>query len=221
VTLTYTSDSSEKIATDLAAEIDRLPNDAHGTIVRANMSDTTAPQAIVEATLKAFGGHIDILVNNAAVQVTRALVDVTIEDINAVFDSNVRGIILLTQAVLPHLRAPGRIINISSVGARAGFAALSLYAGSKGCLEAMSRSWARELGKDGTTVNVVAPGPVQSEMLETIPKDIVAAQKRDTAVEARIGTPDEVANVVCWLASNDASWVSGQVINVSGGWSMY
>ena len=74
--------------------------------------------------------------------------------------------------------------------------------------------------QDGTTVNAVAPGPVQSEMLESIPPQIVKSQKESTPVQQRVGTPEEVSNVVCWLASAEASWVSGQVINVSGGWSM-
>ncbi len=185
------------------------------------MGDLDAPEAMIKATLNAFGPQIDILVNNAAVQVTRNLSDITLDDYSAVYEPNVRGVIFLTQAVLPHLRAPGRIINISSVGARAGFAALSLYVSSKGALEAMTRAWATELGKDGTTVNAVAPGPVQSEMLESIPPEIVKRQKESTPVEGRVGTPQEVADVVSWLASPEASWVSGQVINVSGGWSMY
>jgi 3-oxoacyl-[acyl-carrier protein] reductase len=75
--------------------------------------------------------------------------------------------------------------------------------------------------QDGTTVNAVAPGPVQSEMLDSIPPQIVKSQKESTPVERRVGTPVEVANVVCWLASDEASWVSGQVLNCSGGWSMY
>lgn len=109
------------------------------------MSDLSAPEAIVKAARDAFG-HVDILVNNAAVQITRGLKDVSVNDYNAVYEPNIRGVILLTQAVLPHLRAPGRIINISSVGARQGFAELSLYCSSKAALEGLTRAWAGELG---------------------------------------------------------------------------
>jgi 3-oxoacyl-[acyl-carrier protein] reductase len=146
VVITYTSSSSGSIANDLASQIKSLPNAAHATTVRANMGDLTAPSAIVAASLEAFGPHIDILVNNAAVQTTRALQDVSAEDIQGVFDVNVRGVILLTQAVLKHLRRPGRVVNISSVGARQGFAELGLYCGSKAALEGLTRSWAGELG---------------------------------------------------------------------------
>jgi 3-oxoacyl-[acyl-carrier protein] reductase len=110
------------------------------------MSDLSAPKTIVDATLAAFGPYIDILVNNAAIQTTRALKDITVEDYEGVYEVNVRGVILLTQAVLKHLRAPGRVINVSSVGARQGFAELSLYCGSKAALEGLTRSWAGELG---------------------------------------------------------------------------
>lgn len=185
------------------------------------MADPATPAAIVKATTEAFGPYIDVLVNNAAVQVTRELAAITREDFDKTYNTNIAGIMFLTQAVLPHLRSPGRIINISSVGARSGFASLSLYSSSKGALEALTRSWAGELGKDGTTVNAVAPGPVQSDMLDTIPPAIVKAQKEGTPVEQRVGTPREIADVVSWLASNESSWVSGQTINVSGGWTMY
>lgn len=110
-----------------------------------------------------------------------------------------------------------RIINISSVGGRAGFPNLSLYTSSKAALEGLSRSWAAELRAAGTTVNTVAPGPVQSEMLDFIPEEIVQMQKASTPVEKLVGTPYEVSNVVYWLASEESAWVSGQTISVSGG----
>jgi 3-oxoacyl-[acyl-carrier protein] reductase len=127
----------------------------------------------------------------------------------------------MTQAVLPCLAERGRIINIASVGARAGFAGLSLYCSSKAAMEGLSRSWAAELGHNGTTVNTVNPGPVQSEMLDNIPKDIVEAQKKATPIENRVGTVEEVSRVVGWLASEESGWITGQTISASGGWAMY
>jgi 3-oxoacyl-[acyl-carrier protein] reductase len=164
---------------------------------------------------------IDILVNNAGVELVKLLGDITPEDFASVYDINVRGALLMTQAVLPYLPPKGRIINIGSVGGRAGFASLGLYCSSKAALEGLTRCWAAELGKNGTTVNTVNPGPVQSEMLDNIPKDIVEAQKKATPIENRVGTVEEVARVVCWLAGEDASWVTGQTISASGGWAMY
>lgn len=135
---------------------------------------------------------------------------------------NVRGPLVLIHALLPRLSdANNRIINIGSVASRFGFPGLGLYCSSKAALEGLTRSWATELGKNGTTVNQVNPGPVQTEMLDNIPKEIVAAQKAATPVENRVGTVDEIARIVAWLASPDASWISGQVLSASGGWAMY
>ncbi|EXJ90862.1 hypothetical protein A1O1_03967 [Capronia coronata CBS 617.96] len=221
VVITYTSASSEAKAATLVSEIEALPNSSSAVSVRADLSDISAPSAIVAASLSAFGSAIHILVNNAAVQITQPLAKITLENYQSVYDINVRGVILMTQAVLPHLQPRSRVINISSVGGRAGFADLSLYTSSKAALEGLTRSWAAELGQNGTTVNAVAPGPVKSDMLDSIPPHIVQMQMDNTPVEHRVGTSHEVASVVAWLAGADSSWVSGQVLNVSGGWSMY
>jgi 3-oxoacyl-[acyl-carrier protein] reductase len=175
----------------------------------------------VSEALTLESGNIDILVNNAAAELNKPLEAIDADDFANVFDLNVRAPTLLTQAILPHLRHPGRIINISSVGARAGFANLSMYCSSKAALEGLTRCWAAELGKNGTTVNAVASGPVESDMLANIPKEIVDMQKKSTPVGQRVGTASEIASVVSWLASPESGWISGQVLNASGGWTMY
>jgi 3-oxoacyl-[acyl-carrier protein] reductase len=85
----------------------------------------------------------------------------------------------------------------------------------------LTRCWAAELGHNGTTVNAVNPGPVESEMLANIPKDIVEGQKNATPIENRLGTVEEVAAVVGWLAGSESRWVTGQTISASGGWAIY
>lgn len=159
---------------------------------------------------------IDILINNAGVENVKTLSEIEIEDYDQVFDLNVRGVILLTQAVLPYLPRNARIVNIGSVGARAAFKGLSLYCSSKAALEGLTRCWAAELGANGTTVNCVNPGPVQSELLDNIPKDIIDMQKATTPLQNRLGTVEEVANVVAGLAGKDGAWITGQVISASG-----
>ncbi|KAJ1711965.1 gluconate 5-dehydrogenase [Aspergillus flavus] len=221
VLITYTSASSEPIADKLIEKIKNFNNGSKAAKVRADLRDLSAGETIVEASIQAFGPNIDILVNNAGVEVVKPLSDLTVEDYNLAYDLNVRGAIFLTQAVLPHLRAPGRIINISSVGARAGFANLSIYCSSKAALEGLTRCWAAELGDAGHTVNAVNPGPVQTALLENIPKELVEMQKSATPVEHRVGTIDDVAQVVAWLASEESRWVSGQAIAASGGFAMY
>lgn len=181
------------------------------------------PQQIIDSLIEATNDSlaIDILVNNAGLERVKSLAELTVDDYDAVYNLNVRGAILLTQAVLPYLQPNGRIINLSSVGSREGFPGLGLYCSSKAALEGLTRVWAAELGHKGVTVNAVNPGPVQSEMLDNIPKDIVEMQKKKTPVGNRLGIPEEVAAVVSWLAGEDSRWVSGQAISASGGYSMY
>jgi 3-oxoacyl-[acyl-carrier protein] reductase len=206
---------------DLISQIAKLDNNAAAIAICGDLRNIEVPAQIVRETISAFGIHIDILVNNAGKELAKPMTEITAEEFTDVYNLNVRAVHLLTQAVAPHLRAPARIINISSVGARAGFANLSAYCSSKAALEGLTRVWAAEFGANGTTVNAVAPGPVESDMLANIPKEIVDMQKGSTPVQKRVGTPQEVADVVSWLASVESSWVSGQVLNVSGGWTMY
>jgi 3-oxoacyl-[acyl-carrier protein] reductase len=109
---------------------------------------------------------------------------------------------------------------MSSVGARFGAPQLAVYAASKAAIEGLTRSLAMELGDAGHTVNAVAPGPTESEMLADVPKDIVDNQLKTTAVQHRVGTADDVAQIVSWLASESSRWVSGQTISASGGFLM-
>ncbi|KAE8389518.1 hypothetical protein BDV23DRAFT_173094 [Aspergillus alliaceus] len=221
VLITYTSMSSESIADQLIEHIKSFKNGSSAAKVRTDLRQLSAAQTIVEASIQAFGPYIDILVNNAGIEVVRSLYDLTVEGYNLVYDLNVRAAIFLTQAVLPHLRAPGRIINIGSVAAREGFANLSLYCSSKASLEGLTRCWAAELGDALHTVNAVNPGPVQTAMLDNIPREVVEMQKSATPVEHRLGTIDDVAQIVAWLASEESRWVSGQSIAAAGGFAMY
>jgi 3-oxoacyl-[acyl-carrier protein] reductase len=202
-------------------QIHALKNGSSAIKIQSDIREPFAPKHIVDETINAFGGNIDILVNNAGVELVKPLNDITIEDFSFVYDLNVRGPMLMVQAVLPHLRAPGRIINISSVGARYGFRDLSVYCSSKAALEGLTRCWAAELGAAGHTVNAVNPGPVQTQLMDKIPKDYIQMQKAQTPVENRLGTVDDIAQIVAWLADEGSRWISGQVLSASGGWAMY
>ena len=205
-------------------QISQLPNSPAARGCRADLSKINGSEAIV-SELDAWlgtGSRIDVLVNNAGTEVNKRLGEIDVADYDNVYNLNVRGIILLTQALLPRFSdKDNRIINIGSVGARCGFAQLSLYCSSKAALEGLTRCWAAELGGNGTTVNQINPGPVQSDMLDNIPKEIVEMQKKQTPVQNRLGTVEEIAKIVAWLASPSSSWVTGQVISASGGFAMY
>jgi 3-oxoacyl-[acyl-carrier protein] reductase len=218
IAVVYTSAKSESLASNVVQQIEQLGSQA--VAVQADLGRIDAGEKIVSETLAAFGSSIHILVNNAGVEFDRSLLETTAEDYAKIFDVNVRGTLLLTKAVVPHLQAPGRIINMSSVGARSGFAKLALYCASKAALEGLTRCLAAELGELGHTVNAVEPGPTESEMLDNIPKDIVDLQLKMTPAQHRAGKPDDIAQVVGWLAEEQSRWVSGQSISASGGYLM-
>ncbi|KAI5891136.1 NAD(P)-binding protein [Schizophyllum commune H4-8] len=221
VMITFTSTSSQARADTLVARIASLNNGSAAASVRADLRLPESPAIILDATLAAFStSTIDILVNNAGVEQHRPLTDVTPEDFAAVFDVNVRGALLMTRAVLPHLRAPGRIINVSSLGARRGWAGYTVYCASKAALEGFTRALAVEIGAAGHSVNAVAPGPTESDMLDTLSEEVIEAQKQRTPMQNRIGTADDIAQVVAWLAEEGSRWVTGQTISATGGAEM-
>ncbi|CEL03834.1 hypothetical protein ASPCAL04974 [Aspergillus calidoustus] len=221
VSVTYTSSGSEKQVDSLIETINGLGNGSAAISIKADLRDPNSPAKIVTETIKHFGEHIDILVNNAGVELVKPIPDITVDDFSFVYDLNVRAPLLMLQSVLPHLRAPGRIINIGSVGGRSGFKQLSVYCSSKAALEGMTRCWAAELGSAGHTVNCVNPGPVQTDLIGNIPQETVKMQKDSTPIQNRLGTVEDIAPVVVWLASEGSRWITGQVISASGGWAMY
>lgn len=220
VTVTYTSASSIPSVEEL---LTRYPA-TDLTSIRADLRNPESPAAIIKHTLTAFStSHIDILVNNAGINRPTPLSTLTTSDFSEVFDTNVRAMVLMTQAVLPHLPPRhARIINIGSTAARIGVPEISLYTASKAAVEAMTRSWVAELGSRGVTVNTVAPGSVESELLRgSAGRDDVEEEARRTPVEGRVGTPEDVGRVVAWLAGEESLWVSGQCLCVSGGYRMW
>ncbi|KAF4960328.1 hypothetical protein FGADI_975 [Fusarium gaditjirri] len=223
IAATYTSPSSEKLVKELSEKIASLNPPAECIGVKADLKDESSPAEIVRQAVAAFGPQIDILVNNAGMEVVKSHTDITTSDFDSIFYLNVRAPLLLLQAVKPYLPSlgGGRIINISSVGARCGFKNLSLYCASKAALEGLTRSWAAELGEEGHTVNAVNPGPVQSDLLENIPKEIIEMQKKQTVAGNRLGEVDDVAQIVAWLASEESRWITGQALSASGGLEMY
>ena len=221
VSITYTSTGSAAHSDLLVKSINSLGNGSSAIAIKADLRDPASPEKIVAQTIEHLGETSDILVNNAGVELVKPIKDVTVADFGWVYDLNVRAPMLMLQAILPYLRAPGRIINISSVGARHGFKNLSVYCSSKSALEGLTRCWAAELGASGHTVNCVNPGPVQTDLMDNIPKETIEMQRSQTPLQNRIGTVEDIAPVVVWLASEESKWITGQVVSASGGWAMY
>jgi 3-oxoacyl-[acyl-carrier protein] reductase len=182
-----------------------------------NVTDRAAIDAMV-AAVKDHYGHIDVLVNNAGITKDARLQKMTLAQFDAVIDVNLRGVFQATQAVLPAMVAQGSgvILNASSVVGIYGNFGQTNYAASKFGVIGFTKTWSRELGPKGIRVNAVAPGFVETPILATIP-DKVLQQMREQVPLHRLGKPEEIANVYAFLASDEASYINGAVIEVSGG----
>lgn len=163
------------------------------------------------------GADLDILVNNAGWATFAASESVIKEDYDAVFNLNVRGLFFHTQQAMKRIRLNGRIINISSGITRVNAPNGAVYAASKAAVEAFTRSWAAELGPRGITVNTVSPGMTQTDLLMSVtPQNVLDDMIRQTPL-GRLGQPDDVADVVAFLCSDDARWITANNLLANGG----
>ncbi len=191
--------------------------------------DITVRSSVDEAVQQVIGtlGPIDVLVNNAGWDVFRPFLDTTPDDWARLIDINLVGALHMHHAVLPGMveRGAGRVVNVASDAARVGSSGEAVYAACKGGLVALSKTLAREHARHGITFNVVCPGPTDTALLATVtdaasnPEKLREAFRRSIPL-GRLGQPDDLAGAVLFLASDDASFVTGQVLSVSGGLTM-
>ncbi len=194
--------------------------EAGGTAVavKADVSDAAQVAALFRAAEAAFG-HVTSLVNNAAVRGDPvAAADISLAQYQQVFSVNVQGPVLCIGEFARRAGSQGgRIVNITSGQARTPMPGAGLYAGSKGAMEAFTRAFAADLGPHGVTVNAVAPGATATpSFLAAISDEKKQQTIQDTAL-GRLGTPDDIADVVAFLLSDDAKWLTGQVLDANGG----
>jgi 3-oxoacyl-[acyl-carrier protein] reductase len=182
-------------------------------------ADLRSPAEIDRMVASLAGIPVDILVNNAAIWGTTPLGSTSLETLNAMLDINVRGMFWLTQAALPLLREGARIVNISSIAGRIGRAAgRSLYGATKAAVDAFTRNWALELAARKIRVNAVAPGYVETDMTaDFFADEKILKNATDRQPFGRLAYPDEVADVVLFLCSPASNWITGESVNVSGG----
>jgi meso-butanediol dehydrogenase/(S,S)-butanediol dehydrogenase/diacetyl reductase len=189
--------------------------------VSADVSSTNDVQKLVSAAMETFK-RIDILVNNAAMLLPGTAESISEEDFDQTFNINVRGLWLLSRAVLPHMRATGggSIINVGSVLSLLGARNRVAYSASKGAVMAMTKAMALDHAAENIRVNCIAPGIVATEMVEKFNTDEAARRQREAMHPmGRFGQPEEIANAAVFLASDESGWTTGSVITVDGGYS--
>ena len=195
----------------------RLSQETGALAIPCDVTDSgqvSAMAAQVQQQLR----HIDLLVNNAGVAWQGLLTDMTDHDWHTVLDTSLSAAFFTCRAVIPGMvsHRAGRIINISSVWGRVGASCEAAYSAAKAGIIGLSKALAKELGPSNITVNCLCPGVIQTDMLACYTPDDLAALADETPL-CRLGTPEEVAAAVCWLASDAAGFITGQVIGVDGG----
>jgi 3-oxoacyl-[acyl-carrier protein] reductase len=216
--IAFTYNSNEAAATETGKEIESLGRKI--IAIKADAAKSEDANSVVEKTIAAFG-KIDILVNNAGITRDTLLMRMSEDDWDAVLDTNLKGVFLLTKAAIrPMMSAKrGKIITISSVVGIVGNPGQANYCASKAGVIGFSKSLAKEVGSRNITVNVIAPGYIETDMTDKLNE----AQRKaimDMIPLKRIAKPQEVAGVAAFLASSDADYITGEVIKVDGGMAM-
>jgi NAD(P)-dependent dehydrogenase (short-subunit alcohol dehydrogenase family) len=191
--------------------------DRHCLTIAGDVGDETFCQQAVQQVVQQFG-HLDILVNNAAEQHTQPSIEqITAEQLERTFRTNIFSMFFLSKAALKHLHEGSTIINTTSVAAYKGNPTLLDYASTKGAIVAFTRSLSQALAQQKIRVNAVAPGPIWTPLIPaTMPEEKVKQFGQDTPMQ-RAGQPEEVATSYVFLASDDSSYITGQVMHVNGG----
>jgi 3-oxoacyl-[acyl-carrier protein] reductase len=184
--------------------------------VQGDVGNVDDVQRLFDASLEHFG-RLDILVNNAGVFFNKPVVDVTEEEFDRIFTVNVKGTFFACQQAARRMADGGRIINFSSSTTAMMLPTYGSYVATKGAVEQMSHVLAKELGSRGITVNVVSPGPTDTELFEQGKTEHDKQRFAQMAALGRLGQPKDIADVVALLVSDDASWITGQNIRANGG----
>ena len=197
-----------------------LANACGATAICADLSDATAAKNAAEKAISTLNG-IDVLINNAGISQIKLFSDVTDEDWKNMLDTNLSSAFYLTRAILPFMisQKSGRIINIGSMWGKIGASCEVHYSASKAGLRGMTLALAKEVGPSGITVNAIEPGVIATDMNSTLDESTLRELCEETPL-CRIGSPQDVAALAAFLASKDASFITGQIIGVDGGFAI-
>jgi 3-oxoacyl-[acyl-carrier protein] reductase len=215
--LNYFNDPAGENRRDAEQTAERLRG--HGVLVHLIDADVSKYESVEKLMqrVKAEAGGLDILVNNAGILRDKSVKKMTPDDWAAVIDTNLNGVFYCSKLGAEVLRDGGRIVNISSISAIAGFHGQANYAAAKAGVIAMTKVLSKELARRGITVNAVAPGVIQTPMLGGMKQEVLAEYEKQIPV-GRIGRPDDVATAVLFFASEETSYITGQTLPITGGW---
>ena len=185
-------------------------------VVQADMRISTEVHRLFDETIEHFG-RVDILINNAGVLIFKKFSEISDEDFDRVMDSNVKGVFYALREASTRLSDGGRVVTVSSTVTRMLLPKYGAYAASKGAIEQLTRVFAKEMGERGITANIVSPGPVNTELFTTGKTEQDIERISAMSVLNRVGETGEIAELVLFLVSNEAGWVTGQNISASGG----
>ncbi|BAQ11073.1 3-oxoacyl-(acyl-carrier-protein) reductase [Bacillus sp. OxB-1] len=187
------------------------------TFIQVDVADRDSVSSLVQQTLDLYG-TIDILINNAGITRDATLLKMDPRDFQQVLDVNLTGVFNCTQAIVPHMvdKGFGKIINTSSVSGVYGNLGQTNYAATKAAVVGLTKTWAKEFGRKGISVNAVAPGFTETAMVKKMPEKVLNQMKSTVSLQ-RLGKPTDIANAYVFLASPEADYIHGHVLHVDGG----
>ena len=193
-------------------------NGGHAIAVYADIRKAEDVENLFNTATKTFG-KIDVLINNAGIALTKLIFDCTEEDFENLFFTNLKGNFMLSKLVIPHMLSSegGKIINISSIWGQTGGAMEALYSATKGAIIAFTKALAKEYALSNITINTIAPGVIDTDMIRSVHTDEEVEMVKDLIPMQKIAQPEEIAHMALFLASDKASYITGQVLGVNGG----
>jgi len=213
VVINYSSSAVK--SEEVVEEITKLGEQA--VAIKADVSNIKDVERLFSETITKFG-KVDILINNAGVILYKLLSDVTEEEFDKLFNTNVKGTYFACQQAMKHMENNGRIINFSTSVVGSMFPTYSVYAATKGAVEQITRQLAKEFGPKKITINAVAPGPINTELFNVGKTDEQIEAIKQMNSFGRIGEPDDIANAIEFLVSDKAQWITGQTLRINGGY---